>query len=368
MLNSVNKYFLYLLVPFLISFSLYEHREVEMKHAFNVTTKDSIVLKVNLAYDSAGLPDYYQCWVESPVCDDGLCKLIALDMYWDLLGNYRRFDVPDGRPLTKWDHLEFTGEDYRKLHDILGDKRSLLGSVSNIDDLFEKDTKKVSETVDAVTGATKETVKKAVVDGAVYSSYTMWHIVHGEISNKIAASIPSMVNEDLLQKFLQSEHYPYQYYALDYLVRHDQVNDYLEELQGMLRRADAFVARTALAKMGEDVYNEKQFQVFLAGWLASAEYYTQEAIFNVLTKAGLYPEVGEILTATPELYNERQLSKIIQIMGAQKSKPSKRTIRNLLNLLDDERKPVAEAAVQALKSISNSDPYTKKILKKYENN
>lgn len=368
MLNSVNRYFLYLLLPFLISFSLYEHREVEMKHAFDVTTKDSIVLKVNLAYDSAGLPDYYQCWVESPVCDDGLCKLIALDMYWDLLGNYVRYEVPQGQPLTKWDHLEFTEEDYRKLHEILGDKRSLLGTVANVEDLFEKDTKKVSETVDAVTGATKETVKKAVVDGAVYSSYTMWHLVHGEISEKIAARIPAMVDDTLLRKFLRSEHYPYQYYALDYLVKHGQVCQYLEEFQGMLRNADPFVARSALGKIGDSVYNDRQFQVFLAGWLSSAEYYTQEAIFNVLTKAGLYPEVGEILTATPELYNERQLLKIIQIMGAQKSKPSKPTIRNLLNLLDDERKPVAEAAAQALKSISNSDPYTKKILKKYENN
>lgn len=362
------KYFLLVAFPFVVSFSADEGRKVDIEHAFSATTKDSILLEVNLVYDTADLPAYYQCWVLSPVCDDGLCRLVELDVHWDLLGNYRRFVVPEGKPLTKWDHLEFTEDDYLKLHEILGDERSLLGTVSEVGDLFEQDTKKVSEKVDAVTGATKETVKKAVVDGAVYSSYTLWHLVHGEISDGISSRVPDIVNDDLLSKFLRSDHYPYQYYAVDYLVDHGEITNHLDELQHMLRRADSFVARATLKEIVGVVHTEKRFQMFLVDWLKSADYYTQQSIFKTLSSNELYPEVLESLTSDTDPYNERQMLQIIDIVDRQYGNVSRKTLKNLNGFISDERQVISDASLALLGKLADNDAFAKKILKKYENN
>ena len=125
--------------------------------AFSLMFRDSIPTEVELVFDKDGLPDFYRSHVNTPVCNDGLCRSLILDVYWDLLGNFSRFVVPEFPPLTKWDHLEFTLEDHRKLVEILKDKNSVLGSVKDVNTLFDPSTKKISETVDAVTGATRET-------------------------------------------------------------------------------------------------------------------------------------------------------------------------------------------------------------------
>jgi len=186
--------------------------------AFGLMFRDTIPMEVELVFDTDGLPDFYQCHVNTPVCSDGLCRSLILDVYWDLLGNFTRFEVPEYPPLTKWDHLEFSAEDYIKLGEILRDKNSILGTVKDVNTLFDPSTKKISETVDAVTGATSETIKNAVVPGAVYSSYTLWQVVNGEIPSRIQQYTVSYRGQDLINKFLLSDNYHYHYEALDYLV------------------------------------------------------------------------------------------------------------------------------------------------------
>ena len=130
--------------------------------AFSLMFRDTIPMEVEVFFDTDGLPDFYHCHVHTPVCSDGLCRSLILDVYWDLLGNFTRFEVPDYPPLTKWDHLEFSAEDYNKLAEILRDKNSILGTVKDVNTLFDPSTNKISETVDAVTGATRETIKNAL--------------------------------------------------------------------------------------------------------------------------------------------------------------------------------------------------------------
>ena len=102
-----------------------DHAPSPSQMAFSLMFRDSIPMNVELVFDTAGLPDHYLCHVNTPVCNDGLCRAMVLDVYWDLLGNFTRFEVPEYPPLTKWDHLEFNREDYRKLAEILKAKKSM---------------------------------------------------------------------------------------------------------------------------------------------------------------------------------------------------------------------------------------------------
>jgi hypothetical protein len=148
-----------------------------------------------------------------PVCDDTLCANVELKIHWDLAGNYAGFDTIDGKPLTKFDHKKFSSADYLKLDQILKNRNSTLRML-NKEDLVDKSVKVKATTVDAVTGATPATIKNATVDGAVYTSYTLWHFVNGAIRNKLAFFTQSIYSESVSLLLLKSHNHETQLFAL----------------------------------------------------------------------------------------------------------------------------------------------------------
>ncbi len=178
-------------------------------------TDDStqVEYEVVLLEDSDGLPAAYTTYITTPVCDDTLCALMHIQMYWNLLGTYIGFDTISGLPLTKNDHLKFEDEDYNKLHQLLMDDNSIIKRKEK-KDLFDDEIKRVSEVVDAVTGATAKEVKEAVVDGALYSCYTLYHLVYGVLSDSIRSDMKRRYSDSVEDKMLFSAHADYQLYAL----------------------------------------------------------------------------------------------------------------------------------------------------------
>lgn len=158
----------------------------------------------------------YEAILNLPVCDDNLCANVVLKLYWDLAGNYCGFDTLTGKPLTKFDHHPFTPADYLKLDEILSDKNSIL-RVLEKDELTDKSVKLKSSTVDAVTGATPASVKDQVVEGAVYSAYTLWHFANGSISDSLKQHTSSIFSEKLALQLLQSTNHETQIFALKLL-------------------------------------------------------------------------------------------------------------------------------------------------------
>jgi hypothetical protein len=86
--------------------------------------------------------------------------------------------------MTKNDHMPFTTQDYYKLQMTLSDENSILGEKSK-DELLDKNQTRYSEKIDAFTGATAREIRSAVVEGALYSTYTLWHLVNGDIKQKM---------------------------------------------------------------------------------------------------------------------------------------------------------------------------------------
>lgn len=175
---------------------------------------------IRLCLDSARIPADYQTVVNMAVCDDSLCARVILKLKWDLAGNYSGFDTLPGNPLTKFDHKKFTVEDYKKLDQILKDKNSMLRILEK-NELIDKSIKLKATTVDAVTGATPATVKKAVVDGAVYTSYALWHLANGALSDSIRAYTRSIYSDRIMAEMLRSTNYETQLFALRQMPEND---------------------------------------------------------------------------------------------------------------------------------------------------
>jgi hypothetical protein len=168
---------------------------------------------IKICTNTSQIPFGYQASIDMPVCDDTLCANVVLMFYWDLAGNYRRFDTIPGKPLTKFDHKKFMSSDYLKLDQILKNRNSILRNLKK-EELVDKTVKIKAVTVDAVTGATQQTIKKSVVDGAVYSSFTLWHFVNGSIKDSMAAFTEGIYSELIARQMLLSDNYETQLFAL----------------------------------------------------------------------------------------------------------------------------------------------------------
>jgi hypothetical protein len=333
--------------------------------AFGLMFRDTIPMEVELVFGSDGLPDFYLCHVNTPVCSDGLCRSLILDVYWDLLGNFTRFEVPGHPPLTKWDHLEFSAEDYVKLGEILKDKNSVLGSVRDVNSLFDPTTKKISATVDAVTGATRETIKNAVVPGAVYSSYTLWQLVNGEIPSRIQQYTISYRGPDLINKFLLSENYHYHYEALDYLVS-TGYEGHLTELVSMLDICDPFVARMAVRWFPLSWLEDAQFQLAVTVLIDQFDYRAQEIWLDRMMDVQASGATLEYLTGNPDRFSQNQLYQLIQLCDKNRSGLSQTSVAQLEPLLQHENFMIARGTYQIFEKLATGNKNARKILRHYE--
>lgn len=333
---------------------------------FKVLFRDSIPLEVRLVSDGSDLPDFYSCSVNSPVCNDGLCRALILDVQWDLLGNFSGFDIPESLPLTKWDHLEFTRKDYLKLEEILGDKYSLLGKIQDANALFDPKTMRVSETVDAVTGATSASVKNAVVPGAVYSSHALWHIVNGAISDSISKRTASVFGPDLVNKFLLSDNYHYHYHALEYLFQVG-FEGHFDEMIGMLRNKDTYVTRMAINRFPDSWMDKLSFVYEVTASMDHYDFYAQKFWLERLRETNLNSETLELLTTKLNRFSDKQLFDILEICDRNRSQLSRKNIRELSSLLHHDRNAIKNETYSILEILSLENKTARKIIHAYEN-
>lgn len=229
------------------------------RDAFDFPTQDtSFIGSVKLIYDRDSLPVKYVSILSTPVCDDGLCQVLELKIYWNLIGNYVYFDTLTHVPLTKYDHLPFTGDDYAKLHQILANQNSVLERKS-LDELFDRDSLRQSNTVDATTGATDQAIKHAVVEGALYSSYALWHLANGDIKANIQEYTKSIYSLELMEKLLRSNDYQEQLFALK-LFEDQDFEIYFYSVLNLMITSNPLLEMYILKKIPDAIWSNPIFQ------------------------------------------------------------------------------------------------------------
>jgi hypothetical protein len=273
--------------------------------------------------------------------------------------------VPPHWPLTKFDHEEFTEEDYEKLQRILADKHSLLED-QKVEDLIDENTKLVSAEVDAVTGATKKSVEKAVVSGAVYSTYVLWHIVNGEISQKIPPHTEGLWSENLLQNFLQSGHYPYLYYALDHIPV-SQYADYMTAVLPMLDEENVFVAQYAIEKIPSAIFEDASWQISLIKRYPHLNYKSQDKMLQRLQEVPVTGESMNLLSQQLDKLSENQLDKMLNLFIQNKTALSENTVDQIVALVYHDNAMYAEKGYETLQKLELKSKTAEKAINTYEN-
>ncbi|KAA0992252.1 hypothetical protein [Dyadobacter aurulentus] len=154
---------------------------------------------------------YWYRRIATEVCLTGDCRPIDVGIYWDGTGDFAGLEVFK-EPLTKTDHSDFSTFDYRRLMSILNDDWSPLREYS----LSELVDEKKEDSVDVVSGATKHEIAQAAVEKAVYTTHTLWHLIHmGEKEQLAKLTAARLTEKNHLEKALQAQREKYQPFLLD---------------------------------------------------------------------------------------------------------------------------------------------------------
>jgi hypothetical protein len=170
---------------------------------FILDDKGQEVLVVGLK-DEQGIP-YWHRRMLTPVCLTGECNLIDIGIYWKCTGEFLGLEIY-GEHLTKTDHSEFSEQDYERLMKILENDWSKLREyeISDlVDEVWEE-----TPNVDGTSGATKKEIAAEAVEDAVYTTHTIWHLIHVGEKEQLMELTASELTKDpsLLEELLAIDH------------------------------------------------------------------------------------------------------------------------------------------------------------------
>ncbi len=278
---------------------------------------DTAAYELQLALDQDNRPLYYYRHIFTPVCYTGECKPVYINLYWDLLGNYIRYDLPAKEVLTKLDHKQFKQEDYEKLQEILSKPNSLLADLA-ITDLIVPGTENLADSVDAHTGATLKTIKNEVISGAVYTCYTLWHMAHGPVTDEMMRITDTYINPALLHRFLSSGNYAYQYKALERVMdKNGKITPGFEDdIRALINGKNIFIARYTLQQVHPGFITGAKAQHWLWDAYSRSSYPLQLTVLRKLTAAPLSDAMAKHLATAASTANEEQFRLIMTALQA----------------------------------------------------
>jgi len=279
---------LWLLVLGLVLLGIGRERSEETASSFFVA--DSLLTDIHAIYDSAGLVDGYRAVVNTPVCEDSRCYVIELEIYWDVIGAFVAFDTIPGMALTKLDHVPFTSEDYQKLNTILSNPQSSLGQYEK-EELVEKSR---SSILDGITGATRSEIQNNVINGAVYSCHTLWHITHGSVKDSIRFATSRAFSKNLIKKLVRQQDQEINYYLIQYFSDHEFI-EYLPEVVDCLKAGKGYFVKKAVEQMPASALIEPISQAYFSEYFDQLDYFAQVALLKKLQNSALSQDFKAVL-------------------------------------------------------------------------
>lgn len=292
------------------------------------------------------VPVLYAAEIATPVCADGECKLMNIKFYWTILGEYAGFDRYPMMPLTKHDHDEFRAEDYQKLHRLLADDKNLMGR-RRIEQLVEKPKMRTVNGVDAVSGATIARVKESVVSGALYSCYTAWHLVHGDIQEQLKTHSLSILDKQTILDMLYSINPEYQIFAMEKMDSADYKEHY-EQLAKVFRTSTPLVRSIITKRLTSKYKDTPKLQRRFWEAFDVVDTSSRSLMMKYLDEAPGY--VPEVLSSKLSAMSKNQVKTFLRYLSNNKKMDSK-TQNNLLKFANSENETYAYLVLEFLEEL-----------------
>jgi hypothetical protein len=310
-------------------------------HAFEIETKNGGSFGVNEVHWGDQL-EKYSATIMAPVCEEGICYNVNVVFNWNLIGEFLDYQVQPYDPLTKLDHKPFTLGDYAKLQSILKNHDLVFTGLA-----ADKLVVKAEDTVDGYSGATIEAIKDEVIDGALFTCYTLWHIANGAVVDSIRQHTQRRLDKPTIAKIIGYSSSSAPYYLIEHMSE-TQFEQNLSEVIGLIKTGKGYFPKNAIEKIPERLFGKKEIQDFLVQNYDSLSYYTQVAALNKLQKVSLQGTLTEKLLTEISDRNSAQNQKIITLIIKTNDASS---IQKLMDLLIEKKIKLSESNYRLLQEM-----------------
>ncbi len=316
--------------------------------------------KVFATTDPDGTPTGYNVRLQVHVCMDNQCRIVHLTMYWDALGYYQRIECPMNAPLTRMEHEVFTDADYRKLDRILKNRQSLLATLP-YEALVVKQSEP-AEGIDGWSGATPQAVADAVVEGAAFTTWVLWHYANGEIVPRLRTATCKRATPAYVRRLLQSEDPREADFALRYVLAQSPAdNQYIDDALDVLGNTRQIEhVSLALDYVCRAATDQQKLHKRLVELARGMDGYTSRPILDYFTEQPELPaETREVLSAALEDMPYFAVHRILEMLA--KNKQPAKVEANIVQLLDHDNFFIARRAYEYLQGQKNDNGVQEKL-------
>ncbi|TYR37757.1 hypothetical protein FXV77_00225 [Sphingobacterium phlebotomi] len=313
-----------------------------------------------------GYPLSYYRKITTGICFDNKCRMLDIILLWDITGRYLGFELPEGEFLSKTDHEPFRQDEYERLHNILADEHSPLANFS----YNQLITPQISFLdVDAITGPTAPAVLDYVVQGAVYTTYQLWHFTYGQAKEEVEKLTIKFLSVDLILKILDSENDADKMWALDHIKGYVTLAPVLrEKILQFINNDNYSLAERAISAISPLELADEIFQEAILEKFFTADYSLKQQLIDKLTEVDkLSANVICKLADNMGTLNVAMLGRVIDLFRKQHVVDDK-ALKKVIPLLKHENSFVRRKAYGLLMSIENQNQYIKDALKEYTSN
>lgn len=338
-------------------------KEIQSVIPLFIDFKDTLSNDTLLEYLSENnFPVMYSRKFLTGVCIDGKCRMLNIELYWNITGRYLGFKLPEGEFLSKTEHVKFNSNEYDKLNQLLDNPRSELANYSLKELVPVNDTTKLK--VDAVSSATIATILEYVVQGAVYTTYTLWHFVYGPTKREIEKLTKEKLSSDIVLELLNSQNKDDQIWTLKHITGKMEISFSLQsKLMEIISGTDVYLTEQALnALKPENLTSDIQME--LVNIFNNSGFLQKKQIIQKLADSpNLDNSIIKKFSSELSDLNGVLLKAILDMFTLHKIEDNMVT-ENVATLLKNKNRYISNQAFNYLKNLNNTD---KKILKDIEN-
>lgn len=308
-----------------------------------------------------GFPTAYYRHIQSNVCFDGKCRMLVVTLYWNITGRYLGFELPKGEFLSKTDHEPFVPQEYERLHTLLADSLSPLGTIA-YEALVPKASSD-SQKVDAISSPTAPDVLEYIIKGAAYTTYKLWHFVYGITQSEIQQKTLSILTPSLLLQILDSPDLGDRIWALNHATPYFNENPLLTSKVLSLIHEDAYnLSETAIRVLP---LTDETVQTGLTEVFLKSNYAIQKLIINKLRRMqSLTPSTAYALASSLSSLSGELVNNVLALF--QKNQVEEVEIETMVaKLLHHKNSFIADKAYQFLVKQKHKSADTEQQLKVY---
>ncbi len=285
----------------LMSFSVHAAN----KSAFVYSFGDSKI-KINSIKNDKGLVTTYFANVKIPVCQDQLCKEVRVKLYWNVIGQFVRFELIPGYELSKEDHILFTEKDYLMLDSILKNPGHILGQI------VDENKSANNSAIDIISGATIKVLDGEVVSGALYTCQQLWLLTNGMLVAEIQKETRRIINSQIIESIAELKSIE-AYSFLIHNLNEAQLKRYLSLLVPVFSYKKSFLGKQLIQKLPARMFKKFDNQKRIGDYYLLMDYYTQISFLQKLKGRQIATPLKQMLMENLENKTNRK-NKLILIL------------------------------------------------------